>query len=389
MDDFQVEPTFNVALEELYESLPYHYRLADRYDFHLKRFLAGVCGPLADVLDAIDDIQYTPPEDGVEGDTSALVDIVALRPEWAYWRAQLSGITLPADLPFDQQQAVLSDARPVRMKGTMQTMITAAQSALAGSKYVAIYPWTNNYNEIGQGTMWEILVVTKRSETLVNNVPRPYALAQVPTLWDGLDDNGEKLPVNIQRRSGFYNNYALRFFKNEDVAINEVFTRYSAPNIPFIVGNPHIAMMKVATSGDVQEVGMTLRVNGHDASGAIVDTASSDLFQATNVPTQQTVEFLFNAPVERITVGVQVETSDPMTYLDIGELGVREGDDPLWIPETTDVLEAMRKLRAVPAGIALYHETFATDWDTIEAALPTWNDWESVTWNELEETELP
>lgn len=389
MNDFQVEPTFSDALEELWESLPYHYRLADRPDFHLKRFLAGVCGPMTDVLDAIDDIMYTPPEDGVLDDTSALVDIVTLRPEWAYWRAQLSGITLPADLPFEQQKEVLADARPVRLKGTMQTMITAAKSALAGSKYVAVYPWTNNYNTIGQGTMWEILVVTKRSETLVNNAPRPYALSQVPSLWTGLDDNGEPLKVNIWRRDGFYNDYALRFFKNEDAAINEVFTRYTAEPIPFIVGNPHIAMMKVATSGDVQEVGMTIRVNGHDASGAIVDTASSAQFMATNFPTQQTVEFLFNAPVEKITVGVQVETSDPMTYLDIGELGVREGDDPLWIPETTDVLSAMRRLRAVPAGIMLYHETFATDWDTIEAVLPTWNDWESVTWNELEETELP
>jgi hypothetical protein len=54
--------------------------------------------------------------------------------------------------------------------------------------------------------------------------------------------------------------------------------------------------------------------------------------------------------------------------------------------ETTgDVVEAVTNLGAKPAGVKLYHETYGASWDTIEAAAPTWADWEALTWEELEQ----
>lgn len=56
------------------------------------------------------------------------------------------------------------------------------------------------------------------------------------------------------------------------------------------------------------------------------------------------------------------------------------GVDPI-----QDVLDANAK----PAGVLLYHRTFESIWDDIEAGLVTWDDWEAAgSWREIEETGL-
>lgn len=58
------------------------------------------------------------------------------------------------------------------------------------------------------------------------------------------------------------------------------------------------------------------------------------------------------------------------------------------LPEetTTDPTLAVIAAGAKPAGVKLYHQTYGASWNTIEASLPTWNDWETRTWDEIERT---
>jgi hypothetical protein len=41
---------------------------------------------------------------------------------------------------------------------------------------------------------------------------------------------------------------------------------------------------------------------------------------------------------------------------------------------------------AKPAGVVLHHRGFEASWATIEGARPTWADWQSATWAQIEET---
>lgn len=54
----------------------------------------------------------------------------------------------------------------------------------------------------------------------------------------------------------------------------------------------------------------------------------------------------------------------------------------------SDPLVEIIKAGAKPAGIKLWHMYFGAQWGTLEVSRPTWTDWETVTWQQLEETGL-
>jgi hypothetical protein len=54
-------------------------------------------------------------------------------------------------------------------------------------------------------------------------------------------------------------------------------------------------------------------------------------------------------------------------------------------PDPNAVLATVIRKGAKPAGVVLWHATFGTSWDRIEALYPTWTDWESRTWDQMEE----
>ena len=51
----------------------------------------------------------------------------------------------------------------------------------------------------------------------------------------------------------------------------------------------------------------------------------------------------------------------------------------------SDPVTAIINLGAKPAGVKLYHVTYGADWDTIESTFPTWDDWDSTTWADMEQ----
>lgn len=57
-------------------------------------------------------------------------------------------------------------------------------------------------------------------------------------------------------------------------------------------------------------------------------------------------------------------------------------------PDAGAVLAAILRKGVKPAGAVLYHRTYESSWDAIESTFPTWDDWESHTWDEIEEGAL-
>ena len=71
----------------------------------------------------------------------------------------------------------------------------------------------------------------------------------------------------------------------------------------------------------------------------------------------------------------------PATMWDVS-LRTRASETPA--PEL--VIATVLRKGAKPAGVRLWHATFGTAWDVLEARFPTWTDWESRTWDTLEES---
>lgn len=51
----------------------------------------------------------------------------------------------------------------------------------------------------------------------------------------------------------------------------------------------------------------------------------------------------------------------------------------------SDVVQAVVNAGAKPAGVKLYHVTYGATWTTVEAAKPTWTNWDATTWEQLEQ----
>lgn len=54
-------------------------------------------------------------------------------------------------------------------------------------------------------------------------------------------------------------------------------------------------------------------------------------------------------------------------------------------PDPGAVLGAVLRKGVKPAGAVLWHTPYQASWDTVEALLPTWADWEGATWDQIEE----
>jgi hypothetical protein len=74
--------------------------------------------------------------------------------------------------------------------------------------------------------------------------------------------------------------------------------------------------------------------------------------------------------------------------LGVTRAAARQGSNTEWIGVTANPIAEIIKAGAKPAGVILYNQTFSASWSAIEAALPTWADWETKTWTQIEETGL-
>lgn len=205
-----VEPVFDLTTERLYSRLPETFRVADvTTDYTLKRYIRGVAavqGELDRLLarfDRLDIIEQaakrnapfydykrrseytgvdvagditqthdlTPAEETALGwapidETSDLTDPQSADVEWLGWMGQLVGVGIDTSaLNSDQERRdAVAFASSGFHAGSQQALEDACRSELTGSRYVRVYTHSN-LSGIGSGTQWEILLVTKVSET--------------------------------------------------------------------------------------------------------------------------------------------------------------------------------------------------------------------------------
>lgn len=96
-------------------------------------------------------------------DTSDLGDPTTADAAWLPWMAQLVGVDLNPDLTPTQARDAVRYASAGWRAGTRSAVADAARSELTGTKYAAVYD--HSISGIGNGGVWDVLVVTRPTET--------------------------------------------------------------------------------------------------------------------------------------------------------------------------------------------------------------------------------
>jgi hypothetical protein len=163
------EPIFSAFLERLYLNLPEHYREADGgegRDWPLKRYLALLGDQASAVETLLDRVNFFPlDEAGSVGDTSDLVAPAAADIAWLEWMAQLVGVRLDPKMTEQEKRDAVSTASSGWQAGTKAAVAAAARTALTGSQFAEVKDHSTDISEIGAASQWDVLVVTRGSET--------------------------------------------------------------------------------------------------------------------------------------------------------------------------------------------------------------------------------
>ena len=108
-------------------------------------------------------IDFTPvDEGGTPGDASDLVDPDTADPAWLPYSATLVGARLGSGLTVAQQRDAIRYSPAGFRAGQKSAVADAAQSVLTNTRYARVVP---NRTESGPGTQWDLLIVTRLTET--------------------------------------------------------------------------------------------------------------------------------------------------------------------------------------------------------------------------------
>lgn len=160
------QPVVAPFTQRVYERLPGFYRDADvDQGWTLLRYLS-LLGDQAGEVDALyERIQYLPPDaGGASGDTSDLTDPTTADREWLAWLGQMLGVIVTPGMSDQAARDAVAFASGGWRAGTRAAMADAARSALTGTRYVRIYDHSDEMPP-GDATQWDVLVVTRSSET--------------------------------------------------------------------------------------------------------------------------------------------------------------------------------------------------------------------------------
>lgn len=379
------EPIYDTTTERVYHDLPQHYQVADsRNDWPLKRWWRGITGQMGDLEALKERISYTPPDDGgVLGETSDLVDPATIDPAWIDWRAQFTGMKFPANIPLSEKRALLADVNTSLEVGTRAALVAAVKSALAGDHYVNLYKNSTSTADIGTASMWDVLIVTKASETLEQKVPDFYTQASQASAWKATVDAGSLIPQVVEK-IGMYEDRAIKVTTSTSGLLLMGMRNASAADRFSVVATETVTVGVYLQGTGVTEAGF-LRVKWYDAAGTFLSSSQQAITIGITAMTQYTGSWV--VPATATTASIEVEaTAVAVGYsLYLAQVGARTGTNTTWIVRTSDPVGTAIALGAKPAGIVLHHDTFSADWNTIETNFPTWSDWEVRNWNEITE----
>lgn len=117
-------------------------------------------------------------------------------------------------------------------------------------------------------------------------------------------------------------------------------------------------------------------------------TSKAYALTAAATPVAMVVQATMPATTTRARLRIYIYGCKQGDTFGVTRAGARLGNTTEWIGVTADPVAAVIAAGAKPAGVILHAQTFSADWAAIEAALPTWADWEGKTWAEIEEIGL-
>lgn len=149
-------PAVGVTTDRMYRRLPELYRDADALeDFDLLRFLSLVVDQASEMEAIYERLAVGEHLDAQAADAA-----------WLPWLAQLLGVRLVAGLTEVETRDAVSSGSSGWRAGTKAAVAAAAQSVLTGTRYAKVYDHSTSTGAgLGTASEWDVLVVTRSSET--------------------------------------------------------------------------------------------------------------------------------------------------------------------------------------------------------------------------------
>jgi hypothetical protein len=130
----------------------------------LKRYLSALGDQLDATSSLVDRFAYaTRDEGGDPGDTSDLVDPWTADAAWLPWLGQLVGVRRAPGLSNESLRQAITSATTGFRAGNREAVGAAIKPYLTDTKYVEVVPFS--IDERGNGGPWDLLVITRASET--------------------------------------------------------------------------------------------------------------------------------------------------------------------------------------------------------------------------------
>lgn len=143
----------SATTQRIYEALPPTHRDADEdLGWPLLRYLSLVGDQAGEIETLLDRFQ-----------AGELTDPDAADTGWLRWLGSLIGASIPAGVTGTALRDAIRYAPTGWRAGTRGAVADAAKSALTGTRFVQVYD--HSVSSPGDGTQWDVLLVTRISET--------------------------------------------------------------------------------------------------------------------------------------------------------------------------------------------------------------------------------
>jgi hypothetical protein len=382
------EPVYGSITEDMYSRLPDHFRRMDTLnDWSLKKYIHVIANEQQQVDDLIERIDFDPIDAGGRpGDTSELVNPTKADPRWLPWLSQLFGVRL-AGTGKEEDRTEVVQASSGFNAGTPAAIESAAKSALVGSKYSRVYK--RSTNTIGAGGPWDLLLVTRADETLIQLYPEIQATLAETLTWNISATNGNNVSRKLVQVDP-----GLMLFRNNAMQISRLAgvgtTPYSIAvnstyKVPVVATDWYQSFLTIWTDDHGAAFSGTFGIKYYDSGGTVLDTFSTAL-TVDETPTQVNYGETAPASTTHMTTFFTLDNLVTDMTVNIAQLGARHEESLDWLPRTADPIQTVIDKGAKPAGFKLWHNTLAADWNTFESNYPTWDDIEAVDWRTIEDS---
>lgn len=173
-------PVVDAVTERVYRRLPEVYRTHDERhgDWPLLRYLSTLTDQWGRWVELVDD-------------PTLLADPARARAEWLPWLAQLVGVKLQPRLTEQERRSAIAAPATGWLAGTKEGIRLAAAERLSGAQHVEVHD--HAVTEPGDGTVWDVLIRTRRSETggwdTLTAAAPTWADVEALGNWNGVQDN--------------------------------------------------------------------------------------------------------------------------------------------------------------------------------------------------------